>query len=356
MTKSIVDQFSLYLTEGSSDKEYHADLVKEQGGYRVLARYGRRGGTLKHEEKTNSPVDMDSARKIFADLKKAKTKKGYTSDESGAVYHGHENAGLASGERLSLLTKIDRVSLDGMIDDPDYFMQQKIDGERRAVKSDDKQIYGINKQNMRTPLPLETSNALNSLINKFGAPGDYLVDAEIVGSKLYVFDLLRMGGQSVGGGALSRVMRLKSIMENNDSPLLEMVRTAITAEEKIALIEEVIANDLEGIAAKEISSGESFKYKFYEECSVLVTSHNNGKRSVGISVMNRDIITEVGNVTIPANKEIPDIGSILEVKYLYAYEGGSLFQPVYNKPRTDINSPDDADSLKYKPTSQSMRP
>ena len=58
---------------------------------------------------------------------------------------------------------------------------------------------------------------------------------------------------------------------------------------------------------------------------------------------------EVGNVTIPANKDIPKEGQIVEVRYLYAYRGGSLFQPTYLGPRTDVLKDECTFSqLKYK--------
>jgi hypothetical protein len=40
-------------------------------------------------------------------------------------------------------------------------------------------------------------------------------------------------------------------------------------------------------------------------------------------------LCSVGKVTIPANHEIPNECDLVKVRYLYAYRGGSLFQPVY---------------------------
>ena len=58
---------------------------------------------------------------------------------------------------------------------------------------------------------------------------------------------------------------------------------------------------------------------------------------------------KLGSVTIPANHVIPAAGAIVEVRYLYAYPGGSLFQPVYAGERTDqaLEACDTA-QLKYK--------
>ena len=44
----------------------------------------------------------------------------------------------------------------------------------------------------------------------------------------------------------------------------------------------------------------------------------------------------VGNVTVPANQAIPQAGVLVEVRYLYAHDGGSLFQPVLLGVRDDI--------------------
>ena len=46
----------------------------------------------------------------------------------------------------------------------------------------------------------------------------------------------------------------------------------------------------------------------------------------------------VGNVTIPPNAAIPRIGNILEVRYLYCYRAGSLFQPCFLGVRDDLDA------------------
>lgn len=48
----------------------------------------------------------------------------------------------------------------------------------------------------------------------------------------------------------------------------------------------------------------------------------------------------VGNVSIPANREVPAVGTVVEVRYLYAAQGGSLYQPVYLGVRSDIEAPE----------------
>jgi bifunctional non-homologous end joining protein LigD len=43
-------------------------------------------------------------------------------------------------------------------------------------------------------------------------------------------------------------------------------------------------------------------------------------------------------VTIPPNQAIPEKGDIVDVRYLYAYPGGSLYQPVYLGKRDDVGA------------------
>ncbi|HZZ00926.1 MAG TPA: hypothetical protein VFE36_15300 [Candidatus Baltobacteraceae bacterium] len=46
---------------------------------------------------------------------------------------------------------------------------------------------------------------------------------------------------------------------------------------------------------------------------------------------------------------IPSVGDVVEIRYLYAYRGGSLYQPVYLGKRTDMDQSDcKLSQLKYK--------
>jgi bifunctional non-homologous end joining protein LigD len=73
----IITQADLYFCEGSSDKEYHAYIAEQGGGYIVGFLYGRRGAKLTEGLKTESPVTLDMARQVFEKLVSSKTKKGY---------------------------------------------------------------------------------------------------------------------------------------------------------------------------------------------------------------------------------------------------------------------------------------
>jgi len=84
------------------------------------------------------------------------------------------------------------------------------------------------------------------------------------------------------------------------------------------------------------SGGNHLKLKFTATASCIVAKVNGTKRSVALVLLEGDKRVPVGNVTITASQPIPKAGSVIEVRYLYAYPGGSLFQPVCLGQRDDI--------------------
>ncbi|HEY9703640.1 MAG TPA: WGR domain-containing protein, partial [Allocoleopsis sp.] len=73
----LIKRKSLWCKEGTSDKIYEADLCQVGDKYVVNFRYGRRGTNLKEGVKTETPVTLPDAEKIFNKLIAEKVKKGY---------------------------------------------------------------------------------------------------------------------------------------------------------------------------------------------------------------------------------------------------------------------------------------
>src|SRR6266853_638816 len=90
MLKPSLQTISLYFKQGSSDKEYHASIDPRERSYVVNFAYGRRGATLQTGAKTNTPVDLQTATKIFNKLVTEKKAKGYTEGEAGTPYQHSE--------------------------------------------------------------------------------------------------------------------------------------------------------------------------------------------------------------------------------------------------------------------------
>ena len=71
-------KISLFFKEGTSDKEYHAQLEPKGSGFVVNFQYGRRGRALTAGTKTPNPLPQDKAEKIYDKLVQEKMAKGYT--------------------------------------------------------------------------------------------------------------------------------------------------------------------------------------------------------------------------------------------------------------------------------------
>jgi len=68
-----------------------------------------------------------------------------------------------------------------------------------------------------------------------------------------------------------------------------------------------------------------------------VVAQINAKRSVEVRLLYGDGWHTAGNVTIPANHDVPSVGAVVEVRFLYAFkESGVLYQPTFLGTRTDI--------------------
>lgn len=350
-------QISLYFSEGSSDKEYHAQLESQDGGYVVNFQYGRRGSALKAGTKTASPVPFDKASAIYDKLVSEKVSKGYSTAESGVAFQGTTLEANYTGILPQLLNAVDEATAQALLDDDDYVMQEKYDGHRRLSHRNDETILGINKKGIQVALPLPLADALMCL------PAQTIPDGEQIGESLYLFDLLEASGVSLRDeGYLTRYQALTELAAG--LPNIEVAPLYVTSEEKRAAFERIKAARGEGVVFKlksapysvgrPSSGGSQLKHKFTESATLEVASISASKRSVGVRGYDADAKpVKLGNVTIPANYDIPAVGAIVEVEYLYAYEGGSLYQPVYRGLRDDqVLSDCTTRQLKYKPKLQ----
>lgn len=352
-----IHQISLYFREGSSNKEYHAQVVLDVQGYRVDFQYGRVGQALKAGTKTPKPVTLDVAKKIYDKLVAEKVGKGYA-PQAGAPDSAaaHQSAALAArdaGVRPQLLNPIEEADLPALLRDPCWGLQEKMDGERKLVRKAGADITGINRKGLAVPLPMALVDEVSKL------PGDLLLDGEQIGDALHLFDLLEQDGKDLRAlGYHDRFIRLAAVIRPQVADCLKLVGLHTTHEGKAQRLARARAQNSEGVVLKRLdapysegrpsSGGAQLKFKFYETASVIVsrTQARDGKRSVAIEAA---CGTPLGNVTIPPNQAVPDPGQVIEVRYLYAYNGGSLYQPTYLGPRTDIEPAECALSqLKYK--------
>lgn len=344
------EQISLYYKDGSSDKEYHAQLAPKNDLWVVNFQYGRRFSTLKAETKTKNPLDFVEAKKIYDKLIKEKIGKGYTEGVDGAKYQNTDMSDKFSGVVPQLLNVVEESELKKLFMSPDWIMQEKHDGNRTMVKVTDDGVIGINKKGLIVSLPVSVESKCKLL------PMGTIIDGELVGEKYYVFDCLEFKGVDLKNSPVLK--RLSNLNKTEvESLITKTYSTPSEKEEAFATIkinrgEGVVfkKNDSKYIPGRPASGGNQLKFKFIESATVSVENHTTNARSIGMYIFDENNIKiSIGKVSIPPNYSVPDVDSIIEVEYLYAYRGGALYQPVYKGVRIDQDISDCViTQLKYK--------
>jgi bifunctional non-homologous end joining protein LigD len=350
----LVESVNLYYKEGNSDKVYNATIEEIEGGYFVNFSYGRRGSALKNGTKTNNPVTIDQAKKIYESLLKEKTGKGYKKirfSEDHVIHVPEKNIDIAE-IKCVLLNSIEENEVPFYIESDEWLLQSKFDGVRFMLYKKGQKVGAYNRKGSNCSIPTVIWNDVQKL-------KDFFLDGELVGENYYIFDILEYEEKKLEN--LSLIERLKYLENfNSISKNIHVANSYYTNQEKKEFYKKAIKDNEEGIvfkrkqasyyAGRPASGGNYIKYKFYATCSCFVTNINEGKRSVKLGLLDGKKLIDCGKVTIPVNHEVPDIGSIVEIRYLYAYkQSGNLYQPTYLGMRSDIQDSDcQKKQLKYK--------
>ena len=361
----VQEQIVLFCNEGGSDKEYRAQVIKEGEGFVVNFQYGRRGQALKSGTKTSKPVDLQTAQKVYNKILAEKLAKGYTaSDEASGGLYVKAHAGFAFGRFLpQLCNSVEKDRLKDLFMSEDWGLQEKLDGERRSIQiSLEGGVVGLNRRGLVVDLP---ESVASSVCNLYQHLAPCVVDGEIIGDKFYIFDLIMYeNGEFANPVAMPLFERYRHLSKvNNITQGVVVVPLVVSSfpgvsDEKEKLFDRVEAEAGEGVVFKKLDSiyrpgrpnsgGDWLKFKFVESASCVVLEQNQ-QRSVKLGLYDQGNMVDVGNVTIPPNHDVPDVRDVVEIRYLYAYQGGCLFQPVYLGKRSDIRAIDcGVGQLKYK--------
>jgi bifunctional non-homologous end joining protein LigD len=155
----------------------------------------------------------------------------------------------------------------------------------------------------------------------------------------FAFDLLEQEGTDLRKQPYHRrLTSLGRMLEPGAKGSIRLVETANSTVAKRALLDRLRTQQKEGVVFKRrdaqytpgrpSSGGDQLKLKFTTTASCIVAKVNGTKRSVALELLDGGKRVAVGNVTIPPSMAIPKVGSIVETRYLYAFPGGSLYQPV----------------------------
>jgi bifunctional non-homologous end joining protein LigD len=356
----------LFFREGGSDKVYHVWMEETAGGlYLVAASWGRRGATLQQGVKCK-PTSNEEATNVFVKTVNEKISKGYKrseDDPSNLV-----KAALDSGRMViipvcappkaqattpkylpQLLNPIAEGEAEHLIRraEADHWgAQEKYDGHHKIIVTDAVGGYTLNKKGELC--------GISAAVQEYamGLKVNCVLDGESIGDKFYAFDLLKLNGVDLRGRPYgTRYKTLLDLLPPNGWPIERA--PLVTGEKAIrkfyAMLKE---RNAEGIVFKDLlarhapgrpnSGGPQLKCKWYSTCSAVVIAHN-AQRSVALALYLDDKLHDatdnaqaIGNVTIPANHEVPKVGAVVEVRYLYFFRGGSLYQPTYLGERDDV--------------------
>lgn len=342
----VKETITLYCQNDKSDKYYTISIIEENGGFNVTFNHGRRGTSGQSGCKTKEPVPYEKAKKIYDRVVKEKIeKKHYHEDQAMSPAAVTVTEKVDSGFLPQLLNPIEEDEVEKYLKDDNYGAQEKKDGKRKFLKHGENNTVSINRKGQEVGFAIVFEEACQAMAKK--GRDKFVLDGEEIGETLHVFDTVCIDGEVLYDMPyLWRYNKLKEFMEDNDHPSLQLVPLAIGYEEKKALYEKLKAEDKEGIVFKRLDApyvpdrpdkyGDQVKFKFYDTASLIVIRINE-KRSIGLGILDNGQVIDVGNCTIPPNKDIPAVDEVVEIKYLYAYKGGSLYQPIYLEPRDDID-------------------
>ena len=401
-------EISLYYTSGGSDKEYHLQLRVTPGSsdWQVSFQYGRRGSAFNGGFKIRDTTES-KARRTYERFIREKVGKGYTLDYSGEpglttieetvfllsrrrqapappsepefketaprriMWAGRRRAVQAeAAQAVDPLTETLLSQQPNPIDDPEPYlcdnefgMQKKYDGKHVMVRTRNRQGQAFNKKGQ----PILIHEQVMTDVLACGR--DLEIDGELIGLRYVVYDLLSLEGKNLRGESYqARHAKLPRAFNvaGGFGGSVEVAPLIVGERDKRAFFQELQDGHEEGVVFKRLGStfvpgrpssgGDFLKHKFYATASCIVTAGRDGKRSVGVTLLDGTVRVPVGNVTIPNTKvngqliPVPEENSIIEVRYLYAYRGGSLYQPVYLGPRDDVDAEEcQISQLKYKP-------
>jgi len=266
-----------------------------------------------------------------------------------------------SGFQAQLLNAIDEEAALLLLYDDSWCMQEKHDGRHLSIRRDKHGLVGINKLGFIVPLDEKVAEAVELVFPKAKAL-DLLLDGELMGWGFAAYDLLQIGTADLRPmGYTQRVSLLGRFLNAAPTPCLRLTETWEWTDAKVAAYAEIKARKGEGVVFKKRnapytpgrpnSGGDMLKFKHTATATFLCLG-STGKRSVKLGLIGQPWekpLVEMGSCTIPPNKEVPAENALIEIRYLYCFKGGKVYQPFFIGLRDDVLVQDCTTAqLKYK--------
>lgn len=381
MSSICLSQVALSCTVGGADKLYVIQVQQDDATFIAMGYSGRRGSALKEQEKYRGP-SLPAAQAAASKVERAKrTSSSYSTFVGTSIPGMPSTAPVAAvggatpvpiaaravvastGPIVMLANVLLEADLAKKMKDPNWVIQCKYDGERFPVSVRRGEIQGFNRKGQVRPMTAAAEACLTNLTAQpdFNDNRESVLDCELMGDVLVIFDMTMLRDNDVTD--LSFDERYAALEELLSSQPDLLAPVAWSTEEKAAMYERAQAENWEGLMLRNIAStytagrtGNLLKCKFWATCSCRVLSVN-ALRSIQVALLDEsgDEVF-VGNVSVPVNQSIPEPDDLVEVRYLYAMEGGSLYQPTLLGLRTDIDEADKRSELRPCPPEKGGKP
>lgn len=255
------------------------------------------------------------------------------------------------------LAKDAPLNADFYIADNEWWMEQKLDGQRFLIRMDGK-IMAVNRHGVEMTVPAWLHVAfLDGTFSK----GQWEFDGELVNGHYYIFDCMYAGNKDLRGEPFSlRRIKLEQIYGLwNPGKFVHLTRLARNTHEKSILYTTLFDAQAEGAVVKKHDAkyregkkiNHLLKLKFVTDCDVAVMElEREGKPlAITIGLYREGKLVEVSGCKVPASVATTvKPYDVITVNYLYATDDDKLTQPTFGHVRTDKSWIDCGfDQLKY---------
>lgn len=340
----------MHSTKDGANKDYNLHLVPDEGGtglWRLTYENGPHLAALKAKPKIEGAVAYEVAKKEFDKVVAEKMKKsGYQEIGGDVQFQNVVPQERRSGIEPQLLETIPDAEALARMDDPAYTWEEKKDGQRRPIRKSTSEsgvvtVIGTNRDGLIVPIPKDLEAAVAAL-----PIASCTLDGEDMGYGRYAaFDLISCP-EDPHGQRRYEVRRdaVRELLRAAPSSCWVAIQYADTPEGVKQLDADVRARGGEGLVGKRkdapyspgMNSKDQFKYPYLARVTCYVEGHDGTKRSVKIAVLDaKGEPVSLKKVTVPVNHQMPEVGTIVDIEYLYAYQSGGLAQPRYIGVRED---------------------
>lgn len=331
-------------SQSANGKFYQIEINEVRGGYTVDFAHGAVGDTPRIGTKTPKPVSLEDARKAYEKLVKSKV---HGDSHYSPVTNVREmpkrpvpaTATTPGWIAPRLLNDVDESQIVAMAEAENWWVQIKHDGDRVQLHA----VQGVptfysGRSGKLRAVPVKIATALAKSRSTF------VIDGEQIDDTIWAFDLLSIGGTDLRHEPYeNRYASLEALLKLLGIKTIKLVKSAKTHAAKVQMILDAKNDNEEGVvfvaktapyvAGRPARLGTSQRFKFVASGSFMVIQHNHegrGKQSIDVGFHDGVVI---GTCSV-IGKQIPEIGQVVEVAYLYVES--KLVQPRLKGIRHDV--------------------